>query len=298
VIEQLQGIYCALWTPTDMDGHVLWPELEKHLSFVLDRPVAGIMALGSTGEFVHFSLSQRQELLEKIIARCKARGRQVIANVSDVQVRNAIALARSAKSLGADCIAVLPPWFFPLERRDLAEFFIAVARPSDLPLMLYNFPEVSGKKIELETIRLVAKNTKLVAVKQSGADFSYHHELVRLGRELGFAVLTGADTRLEEALQLGCSGTVCGLANSVPGVLAEIFNSFKRGQRSPEKTAFMTELARRMAPLLFPLNVKATIEALGFETGASKMPVSAETAGIYERVVHDLKAHFQSASLC
>src|SRR5437899_2996564 len=125
-MEQFQGIYCALWTPTDVHGHVRWPELEKHLSFVLDRPVAGIMALGSTGEFVHLTLNQRQELLEKIVVRCKARGRQVIANVSDVQVRNAIELARSAKALGADCIAVLPPWFFPLEGRDLAEFFIEV----------------------------------------------------------------------------------------------------------------------------------------------------------------------------
>jgi len=49
-MEPLSGIFCALWIPTDADGEVIWPALEKHLNWVLDSGAHGVMALGSTGE--------------------------------------------------------------------------------------------------------------------------------------------------------------------------------------------------------------------------------------------------------
>src|SRR5262245_20701261 len=122
-MDRFEGIYCALWTPTDQTGEILWSSLERHLGWVLNSGIRGIMALGSTGEFVHLTLDQRKEVLERVTRAAKELGRQVIANVSDVQIRNAVALASHAKSIGVDCVSVLPPWFFPAEQRDLAEFF-------------------------------------------------------------------------------------------------------------------------------------------------------------------------------
>ena len=51
----------------------------------------------------------------------------------------------------------------------------------------------------------------VVALKQSGADFGYHRELAALGREKGFVLITGADTRIAEAFALGAGGVVSGL---------------------------------------------------------------------------------------
>jgi dihydrodipicolinate synthase/N-acetylneuraminate lyase len=294
---RLEGIYCALWTPTDTNGNILWEAFEKHLAFVLGTPVNGIMALGSTAEFVHLTLTQRKQILERVARECKTRDRGLIANVSDIQIRNVIDLARHAKQAGATCISVLPPWYFALEQRDLAEFFIEVASASEAPLALYNYPEVTGKKIELETIESVARRSNLVAVKQSGADFAYHQELLKLGQQLGFVVMSGADTRLEEILDLGCTGSVSGLANAIPEVLCEIFENFRKARKSPGQTAFVTELSRRINQVLFPFNVKAAIAARGIETGSTKMPVSSETMTTYEHVLANVQALYQSAGL-
>ena len=255
------------------------------------------MALGSTGEFVHLTLTQRKEILERVATECKARGRGLIANVSDIQIRNVIDLARQAKQVGATCVSVLAPWYYALEQRDLSEFFIEVAFASEAPLALYNYPEVTGKRIELETIEKVARRANLVAVKQSGADFAYHKELLKLGQQLGFVVMSGADTRLEEILGLGCTGSVSGLANAIPEALCEIYENFRNNQSSPTQTSFVSELSRRINPVLFPFNVKAAIAARGFETGTPKMPVSSETTATYERVLADVKALYQSAGL-
>jgi len=288
-MEKLAGVFCAFWTPSDDRGEILWPAFERNLEFVLRAGVHGIMALGSTGEFPQLSPAQRKAALEKIIAACRRHGnRPVIANVSDVSHRQAIDLARHAKASGAAMAAVLPPWFFPIEQRDLAEFFIAIGRAADLPLGLYNFPEVARAKIELPTIEAVARQVRVAAVKQSGAEFSYHQPLLELGRRLGFSVLTGADTRFAEALALGCAGTVSGLANAVPEPLVSIFHHFQAGRDSSAETRLVSAVESGMAPLFFPWNVKAAIAARGLETGEPKNPASPETWETYRRTVSQL----------
>lgn len=164
----------------------------------------------------------------------------------------------------------------------------------DLPLGLYNFPEVTGKKIETETIRRVAQSVKVAAVKQSGAEFSYHRALLDLGKELGFPVLTGADTRLPETLKMGCAGTVSGLANVIPDLLRAIYDSHHLGKDPAEPAALVTRIAEGMGPLLFPLDVKAVMEARGLETGEAKNPLSDETRRVYEKVVASVRELFEN----
>jgi 4-hydroxy-tetrahydrodipicolinate synthase len=284
-MQKLAGIFCAFWTPTDRNGEILWPVIDQNLQFIIDSGIHGFMALGSTAEFPHLTLDQRKEILQRLVRS----GLPVIANVSDVSHRNAIHLARHAKQSGAMAAAVLPPWFFPMAQRDIAEFFIAISRAAELPLLLYNFPEVTGKKIEPKTIQQVARTVPVIAVKQSGADFAYHHELLRLAKEHGFSVLTGADTNLEQALQLGCSGTISGMANAVPDVLRKTYDNFQENTSSPNQSAFLAELGRQLGTLEFPLNVKALIAARGYETGELKNPVSNESLQRYETLLANLK---------
>jgi 4-hydroxy-tetrahydrodipicolinate synthase len=291
-MEPLSGIFCALWIPTDADGEVIWPALEKHLNWVLDSGAHGVMALGSTGEFPHLSLTQRKAILDKTVQICHRRALPVIANISDIQQRNVIELGRHARSLGVAAAAVLPPWFFPMQREDLAEFFVLVARQIELPLLLYNFPEVTGKKIELETVEQVARTVPVAAFKQSGAEFEYHHALVQLAARLKFSLLTGADTRLAEALQLGCTGAVSGLANAVPDILSKIYQNSRRGLPSAAQTEFIAQLAREISLLPFPLNVKATVAGRDFETGEPKNPISEKTQLLYEQAVQRIQQLF------
>ncbi|HEV8543112.1 MAG TPA: dihydrodipicolinate synthase family protein [Verrucomicrobiae bacterium] len=291
-MEPLSGVFCALWIPTDSRGEVIWSALEKHLEWLLASGVHGVMALGSTGEFPHLSLAQRKAVLEKSFQLCARRRLPVIANISDVQHRTVIELGQYARSLGATVAAVLPPWFYPVHREDLAEFFIQVARKTELPLLLYNYPEVTGKTIDLETVEQVARTVPVAAFKQSGADFEYHHPLLQLAAKLKFSLLTGADTRFAEALRLGCTGTVSGLANAVPDVLSRIYEDSRRGVASVKQTEFVAQLAREIAPLPFPLNVKATITARGFETGEAKNPVSKKTQLAYEAAVERIRELF------
>jgi len=289
---QPQGIFCALWTPLDSKGEVIWEHLQRHLEFVLDSGVHGLMALGSTANFPYLSLDKRKKILETVSVTCREREIPVIINVSDVSFRNVIELAEHAQSCAVSAMAVLPPWYYGVEQTDLAEFFIEVGRRVTLPLALYNYPEMTGKKIELETIKKVGSTIPLFGFKQSGADFDYHHSLMEIARTYKFGLYTGADTRLPEAAKLGASGSISGLANATPDVLARIWNKTKEGIYESEDSATMTQLSRFMSEIPYTLNVKAALQARGFETGESPNPLSKETLQKYNNLVARLEEFY------
>ena len=290
-----EGIIAALWTPTDAKGRLLVRDMENNLRFICGKNVDGIMALGSTGEFLHLDLTQRKQLLELAVAI--AGPVPVIANISDIRPAVVTELGRFARSVGAVAVTSLTPYFYPVAQADLVEFFVRAAQAADLPLFLYNFPERTGTRIELETVAAVADRVPLAGIKQSGAEFEYHRALVALGRERNFAVFTGADTRIPEAMALGVTGCVSGLANAVPDLVVEIFNATKAGAKSDATVERMRSVGRLVEGLEFPLNVAAAMEARGLPVGHPKSIVSPSTKARYQHLVSDLRKLFDEWKL-
>jgi dihydrodipicolinate synthase/N-acetylneuraminate lyase len=178
-------------------------------------------------------------------------------------------------------------------------FFLHVADAVQLPVMLYNFPELAGKRIELGTIAAFADRAPMIAVKQSGSEFDYHRDLVALGREKGFVVMSGADTRLPEAFALGAAGCIGGLVNIVPEPMVLIDRACRQGEPADlaAAEATMQELGRIIDQLAFPLNVAAGLEARGFDPGAPKRIVSPESRALHEKIVGELTALFDRRGL-
>jgi 4-hydroxy-tetrahydrodipicolinate synthase len=283
------GIIPALWTPTDAAGRVLEPALRQQLERVQDGGVHGLMVLGSTGEFPLLDLPERKRVLE--LVKPHAPGLPAMAHVSDIRLPVVIELGRHAKSLGYEALSLLPPWYFRVAQDDLVEFFVRAGEACGLPLFLYNFPERTGNRLALETIAAVADRVRVVGVKQSGADFTYHRELVALGREKNFIVLTGADTRLAEAMDFGCTGCVSGIADALPKLMVTVYRAFKDHEPMAvaEATAKVKAVGALLDTLEFPLNVGALVEAAGLPAGEFKSAVSVRTAARQAELVVRLR---------
>ena len=288
------GVIVALSLPTNRQGRVLKRALATHLAWLRKCGVHGVLALGSTGEFVRLSLEERMAALE-LIAELAAP-LPVIANVSDINPRAAAQLGRFARRLGLPGIAVMPPHFYPVSAADQHAFFLHVAEAASLPSMLYNFPELAGNRINIETIEAFAKRADLVAIKQSGGEFAYLEPLVALGRKRNFSVFSGADTRLEEAFRIGAAGCIGGFVNFVPEPMLEIYRGVHEGDPGDISLAGerLREVGRVMAKATFPLNIAAGIEARGFEAGVPKTVISTESHRAHAAIVCELKAMFRS----
>jgi dihydrodipicolinate synthase/N-acetylneuraminate lyase len=291
------GIYSAQWIPTDAHGRVDRASLTAHLQFERRAGINGVLALGSTGEFPHFSVEERKHILAMVAEI--AAPLPVIANVSDIRPSVAIELGLAAKSLGMPAIALMPPPFFPVSQADMLAYFLHVAENVGLPVMLYNFPELAGKRIDAATIAAFADRAPMCAIKQSGGEFAYHQELIALGRAKGFVVMSGADTRLPEVFKLGGAGCIGGLVNIVPEWMVMIERVCRRSQPGDHSVAAagMVEVGRIIDQLTFPLNVAAGLEARGFRPGAPKTVVSPESRRLYTKIVEELAALFRRHQL-
>ncbi len=292
-----QGIFSAQWIPTDASGQVDRASLAAHIAFEKRAGINGVLALGSTGEFPQFSLEERKKVLATVVEL--AAPLTVFANITDIRPKAAVELGRFAKSLGVSAVALMPPVFFPVSQADMLAYFLHVAEHVDLPVMLYNFPELTGKRIDLPTVAAFADRAPMVAIKQSGGEFAYHQQLIPLGREKGFAVMSGADTRLPEVFRLGGAGCTGGLVNLVPELMVAIDRICRQGQPGDHTAAAaaMVELGKIIDQLTFPLNVAAGLEARGFKPGVPKTIVSGESRALYAKIVAELGALFRRESL-
>ncbi len=292
-----KGIFSAQWIPTDAFGRIDRVSLASHLAFEKRAGVVGILALGSTGEFLHFTTGERKLALDAVVE--SAGPLPVIANITDLRPRAAIELGRHAQSLGLAAVALMPPFFYPVSQADMLAHFLCVADAVRLPVMLYNFPELTGKRIDLPTVAAFAERAPMCAIKQSGTEFEYHKELVDLGREKNFVVMSGADTRLTEVFALGAAGCIGGLVNIVPELMIDIYRCCNAGESRDAGVAAerMREVGRLIDRLTFPLNVASGLEARGFNPGEPKAIVSRESRAVYTGIVQELRALFEQWKL-
>lgn len=271
------GLFPALWTPAGADGQLLRQDLAAQVQFLRKGGANGVMALGSTGDFVHLDLAERKEVLRIVVETCQ--GWPVIANCSDVNPRRVAELGRYARTLGATAISLLPPWFFASTPEDVVEFLVRGAEAAGLPLLIYNFPERTGHRLSLETVAAVCDRVPVVALKQSGAEFGYHRPLADLGQQKGFTLITGADTRIREAFALGARGVVSGLANAVPEWVAGSLQANASGDvvRAARLAVLLEEFAGTLRGLEFPHDMGVAMRARGRVAGEPKTTLSEKT---------------------
>jgi 4-hydroxy-tetrahydrodipicolinate synthase len=288
-----EGIIVALTIPLDANGQPMRAALKNHIEWLRSHGIDGVLALGSTAEFMRLDVETRKASLA-LIAELAAP-LPVLANISDIRLQNVVELGHFARALGLPGVAVMTPSFYPVSDADQLAFFERAAQAFGGEMMLYNFPEHTGNRIALETVAAFAERAPLRGFKQSGGEFSYHQELIPLGKAKGFSVFSGADTRLPDSLALGAAGCIGGLVNFVPEYMVAIYNIARRGGEGDIETvrARLLEIRQLIDRLTFPLNVTAGLEARGLETGAPKTLLSAATQELYARIVTELRSGFE-----
>lgn len=146
-----KGIYTPLPTFFHDDESLDLATLERHVKFTASAGTIPVLA-GSLGEAVHLSPQERQRMLRTARAALDSVGLQhtpIVAGVGAPSTRETIELAKQAADAGAAFVMVIPPGYYagPLQANGgeaLKRFFVDVAQASPVPVIMYNFPSVSG----------------------------------------------------------------------------------------------------------------------------------------------------------
>lgn len=227
--EKLAGVIPPLVTPLDHDGNVDETALRKLMSRAIDGGVHGVVVLGTTGEGPMMERAERYRAIE--IAVDESSGRvPVIAGTGDVNSAAVKKNNRQAAAVGAFCSLVIPPFYFPQNQQAMIAFFKDIAEVSPLPVILYNFPQISKIYLEPDTVSILSEHERIVGVKDSSANFVNFQQCIQYQTD-SFVVYQGVGALTTASLLLGCGGFISPVANIDPSIEVSLYQAVQRGDR-------------------------------------------------------------------
>jgi dihydrodipicolinate synthase/N-acetylneuraminate lyase len=199
----------------ELDDDALIP----YLGFLSDAGIEGVLLLGTTGEGILLSLSERK----KAISNAVLGPLPVLAHCGAQTTADTVALAAAAAEAGAEAVAVIAPPYFQFDDDALLAHFAAAARAcAPLPFYVYELERASGYAIPVSVVERLREQVDNVAgMKVSDAPFAKVSPYLLDGLD----VYIGAEALIGEGLAAGAAGAVSGLASAFPEVVVEAVRS-------------------------------------------------------------------------
>jgi dihydrodipicolinate synthase/N-acetylneuraminate lyase len=260
----------AALTPLRAGGSELDPDaLLPYLDYLHDGGVDGVLVLGTTGEGISLTVSERKHVLERAVGGPLP----VLAHCGAQTTGDTVALAAHAAEAGAAGVAVIAPPYYRVDDMALhAHFAAAAAACAPLPFYVYEFELTSGYAVPVPVVeRLRETNDNLRGLKVSDAPF----EKVRPYLLEGLEVFIGAEALIGEGLVAGAAGCVSGLAAAFPEVVSDAVQSGD-STRAGELRALLERYPRHAA-------LKAVVRSRG-------VPLREDVRGPLRRLTDEERA--------
>lgn len=236
------GVFPALPTQFDEDYGVDIDATMRHMAWLIEAGVHGMVMLGSIGENTALTPDEKRQVLHAAVQT--ARGRvPVLAGVAELSTADACRYAADAASLGADGLMVLPALAYRADTREAVTHYRMVAAASPLPILVYNNPRY-GVDLAPVAFRELVDVPTIVAIKEASGDPRRLTDILNVvgGRFLLFA---GLDDIVLESVMLGAVGTVFGLVIAFPDETLRMWELAQQGEWEQAR-----EIYRWFMPLL------------------------------------------------
>ena len=271
-------------TPFD-DGGALDLDVAAQLArWLVDHGSDGLVVAGTTGEGSTLTDDEKLDLWRAV---AEAVTVPVIANTGSNDTAHSVHLTRQAAGLGVAGVLAVTPYYNRPSQSGIEAHFRAVAEATDLPVMLYDIPVRSGRKISHEVmVRLAHGVRNMAGVKDAAADVPATARLIAAVPG-SFEVYSGNDDHTLALVALGAVGVVSVAAHWVGSQMAEMIAAVGKGDLPTAReinaqildaVSFQSSDA---APN--PIPAKAMMRTLGVPVGECRLPVGPAPAGLEDR---------------
>jgi 4-hydroxy-tetrahydrodipicolinate synthase len=280
----IHGSIVAIVTPFK-NGQIDEDSLKELIEFQIENGTHGIVPCGTTGESPTLSHEEHEYVIEVTVKAVKKRI-PVIAGTGSNSTEEAIRLTKFAEKVGADAALLVVPYYNKPTQEGLYLHFRQIASQVKIPLILYNIPGRSGVNMNPETIARLAKDCKnIIGVKEASGSVQQASKILYLCG-MDFILLSGEDAINFPLLAIGGKGFITVTANIVPRDVAELYNSYARGEFNQAR-----ELHYKLLPLnetLFietnPIPVKAALSLMGKIQGEFRLPLCPMSPANFEKL--------------
>ena len=219
----LRGVLPALVTPLDSDERFVARSMEQLLERVYSAGSDGVYVCGQTGEGLLLPKETRKQAAEVAI-RNSPPGKLAIVHVGAASTAEAVELSRHAARAGAHAVSSLPPSnaFTFVEVR---AYYEAIAAASNLPVLVYYYPEVSRSASTMQEIESLCSIPNVVGLKFTDFDF-YRLSLIS---RAGHVIFNGRDEAFACGVLMGAHGGIGSFYNLVPEMFVQVWRAGLEG---------------------------------------------------------------------
>ncbi len=284
------GIIPAIITPFTTDQQIDEPALRRHIQWMIDSGVHGMVPCGTTGEAGALSAEEYARVIRITVE--EARGRvPVIAGAGANITAKAVALTQEISELGVDGLLHVTPYYNKPTPEGLYQHFAAVAHATKLPIILYNVPGRTGVNMSPETVARLAGIANIVGLKDASASLPQATEIMRLVPKK-FALLSGEDALNYPLYAIGYHGTISVSANVAPVQSVQQWNAWKNGDVATAQRLHHTlgALCRDLFLESNPIPVKTALSLMNRCHEIWRLPLCAMQPANRERLRSTLRA--------
>ena len=238
-----EGVYSVLPTPFTPGDEVDHASLRRVIDLALSAGVDGVTALGVTSEAARLSDRERDEVLATVLSHVAGRV-PVVAGTTAEGTTLCLERSRAARAAGAAAVMVSPPRMPKINSDAVRRHFAALATAVDLPIVVQDYPPVSGYAMEPALLVQIGReipSARTIKLEDAPTPYKTARILEKAeGLELRIFGGLGGMYLLEE-LAAGATGAMTGFA--YPEILVEIVRLWRSGKREEAADAFYRSVA-------------------------------------------------------
>ncbi|WP_233805982.1 4-hydroxy-tetrahydrodipicolinate synthase [Paraburkholderia sp. HP33-1] len=289
-MSDFSGIWIPLITPF-ADGAVDHAALRALVRRYADAGVAGLVALGTTGEPATLDAAEQDAVLATILDAAAAaasaspqrRKLPVLVGVSGNHTASMCERIGQLNRLPIAGVLIAAPYYTRPAQDGIVAHFSALADASAHPVVLYDIPQRTGVRLELDTLLTLAAHPRIQAIKDCAGSLDTTLALIRDGR---LQVLAGNDLEVFTTLCAGGSGAIAASAHWRPERFVALHRALTEGKLDEGRRIFHALVPQ--IQLAFaepnPAPIKALLAAGGWVSNELRLPMTRASGALTERL--------------
>ena len=214
--------------PVNKEGKINFKLLEKQTTYLISEGINGIFVNGTTGEGAWLTMEEKEQVF-KFVKEINKGKVFLCAACLQPSTELVISEIKIYEKYEPDYIVAVTPYYYSVSQDIIIEHFKKIAHCSSVPLILYNIPQCTHNKIELNTVLELAKEENIAGVKDSSGDFISFTRGVYTSVSESFLWIQGEDYLDGPSFNIGADGVVTGLGNVFIEPYIQMYKEAKKG---------------------------------------------------------------------
>ena len=276
-MKTFKGVFPPVITIFDQEGNVDYAAVIKHIEVLIDKGVDGIVLFGTTSEFCSVSLPEKKELLSQIVPKISRRAK-ILAGIGDTCITNTLELISHGEQLGVDGFLALNPYYLVYSEEMVEAYYDKIANATALPIILYNFPALSGFSLMPDLVlRLALKHENIVGIKDTISDFEHVRSMIEIKKaKADFVVYCAFESQILGAFVCGVEGIISATGNFAPEPAVNFIRAYREGKLEEAHSWYLKlctamDVYRYEVPLILPCK-EAAYQRFGIQNNGERLP--------------------------